>query len=74
MSVNDEEHHPWLPAEKRFIEEAIRRRKAVLGVCLGAQLIASALGARVYPNPEKEIGWFPVHSVAGSSGSSSTLK
>ena len=63
MSVNDEELHPWLVTEKRFIARAIRRGKAVLGVCLGAQLIAAALGARVYPNGEKEIGWFPVCSV-----------
>jgi GMP synthase-like glutamine amidotransferase len=62
MSVNDEGRHPWLIAEKRFIAQAIRRGKAVLGVCLGAQLIAAALGARVYPNTEKEIGWFPVYS------------
>ncbi len=62
MSVNDEELHPWLIAEKRFIVRAIRQGKAVLGVCLGAQLIAAALGARVYPSREKEIGWLPVYS------------
>jgi GMP synthase-like glutamine amidotransferase len=62
MSVNDEDLYPWLVAEKRFIAQVIRRGKAVLGVCLGAQLIAAALGARVYPNAEKEIGWFPVYS------------
>jgi len=64
MSVNDESIYPWLKDEKRFIKEAITRGKAVLGVCLGAQLIANAMGARVYPNAEKEIGWFPIHSVA----------
>jgi GMP synthase-like glutamine amidotransferase len=63
MSVNDEGLYPWLAAEKRFIKEMIDREKAVLGVCLGAQLIANALGAWVYPNPEKEIGWFPIKSV-----------
>ncbi|TVR93219.1 MAG: amidotransferase [Spirochaetaceae bacterium] len=60
MSVNDEQLYPWLAAEKQFIGEAIRLGKSVLGICLGAQLIAAALGARVYPNGEKEIGWFPV--------------
>ena len=60
MSVNDEAELPWLRAEKRFVADAIASNKAVLGICLGAQLIASALGARVYPGPEKEIGWFPV--------------
>lgn len=62
MSVNDEAEHPWLVTEKRFIRQAIAADKAVIGVCLGAQLIANALGARVYPNAEKEIGWFPVYA------------
>lgn len=60
MSVNDEQLFPWLAAEKQFIGDSIRLGKSVLGICLGAQLIAAALGARVYPNAEKEIGWFPV--------------
>ncbi len=60
MSVNDEDQFPWLREEKRFIAEAVASNKAVLGICLGAQLIARALGAEVYPGPEKEIGWFPV--------------
>jgi GMP synthase-like glutamine amidotransferase len=64
MSVNDEKEFPWLSAEKAFIGDAIHSGKAVLGICLGAQLVASALGARVYPNAVKEIGWFPVTQVA----------
>lgn len=62
MSVNDEADLPWLRAEKAFVRAAVERGIAVLGVCLGAQLIAAALGARVYRNEEKEIGWFPVHA------------
>ena len=62
MSVNDEEEFPWLVAEKRFIAQTVTSGKAVLGICLGAQLIASAMGVRVYPGPEKEIGWFPVYA------------
>jgi GMP synthase-like glutamine amidotransferase len=60
MSVNDEERLPWLTGELRFIREAIERDVAVLGVCLGAQLIAKAMGARVYRNAEREIGWWPI--------------
>lgn len=64
MSVNDEQEHFWLGAEKVFINRAIEAGVPVLGVCLGAQLIASALGAKVYPGPEKEIGWLPVQGVS----------
>ena len=60
MGVYDEKKYPWLTAEKRFIHECIWLGKKVLGICLGAQLIAEACGARVYPNAKKEIGWFPV--------------
>jgi GMP synthase-like glutamine amidotransferase len=60
MSVNDEPAFPWLLQEKRFIAEAVAGKKVVLGICLGAQLIASALGARVYSMPQPEIGWFPI--------------
>jgi len=60
MSVNDEQKYPWLAEEKVFIRKAIEREKKVLGICLGAQLIASALGKKVYGNREREIGWFPV--------------
>jgi GMP synthase-like glutamine amidotransferase len=63
MSVNDEATLPWLVAEKQFLRDAMQQGVAVLGICLGAQLIASALGARVYPNTHKEIGWFPVTGV-----------
>jgi GMP synthase-like glutamine amidotransferase len=58
MSVNDD--LPYIRQELLLIEQAAARRKPVLGVCLGAQLIARALGGRVYKNPVKEIGWFPV--------------
>lgn len=60
MSVGDEADFAWLKPEKQFIQSAISAGKTVLGICLGAQLIASVLGARVYPNMKKEIGWFPV--------------
>jgi len=63
MSGNDEEHFPWLRIEKKFIRQAIQSGKAVLGICLGAQLIAGALGETVYPNRRKEIGWFPIEGI-----------
>lgn len=63
MSVSDEGKYPWLVHEKKFIYEAIKSDKAVLGICLGAQLIANVMGARVYQNPLKEIGWFPVYGI-----------
>jgi len=60
MSVNEEKKHPWLVEEKKFIENAIAREKIILGLCLGAQLIADVLGAAVFKSKYKEIGWFPV--------------
>lgn len=62
MSVNDP--LPYLEREARWIAEAVAARQPVLGVCLGAQLIAKALGARVYPNAVKEIGWFEIELTA----------
>lgn len=61
MGVHDEKQFPWLAAEKAFIRDFIRSGKPVLGICLGAQLIACAMGAGVYPGSGKEIGWFPIH-------------
>jgi GMP synthase-like glutamine amidotransferase len=60
MSVNNEKQYPWLADEKKFIRQAIDSDKTVLGICLGSQLISSALGAKVYSNNEKEIGWFDI--------------
>jgi GMP synthase-like glutamine amidotransferase len=60
MGANDDTRFRWMRGEKLLIELAIQKEKKVLGVCLGAQLIASVLGAKVYANPQKEIGWFPI--------------
>lgn len=61
MGIYDELEHPWLKAEKNFIKNVIDSDIATLGICLGAQLIADVLGARVVSNREKEIGWFHIN-------------
>lgn len=60
MGANDDDRYPWLTPEKRLIQAAIRAEKQILGICLGAQLVARALGAEVRQNAYKEIGWFPL--------------
>jgi GMP synthase-like glutamine amidotransferase len=60
MSVHDEKQYPWLAEEKKFIRQSIDAGKTVLGICLGSQLVSSVLGAKVYRNLEKEIGWFDI--------------
>jgi GMP synthase (glutamine-hydrolysing) len=60
MGVYDEKKYSWMKKEKQFIEKCIFNNKLVLGICLGAQLIADVLGALVYKNLEKEIGFFNV--------------
>ena len=60
MSVNDHADFPWLEAEIVFIKEAIRIGKTVIGICLGAQLIAKATGSTVYKNTGPEMGFWPV--------------
>lgn len=60
MNIYEETHYPWLIREKEFIREAIHNNKVLIGLCLGAQLIADVIGGRVIQNAYKEIGWFPV--------------
>lgn len=60
MNVDEHDRYPWLPAEKALILDAVHAGKKILGICLGAQLIARALGAPVRHNAHSEIGWFPV--------------
>jgi len=60
MGVYEEKAYPWLVDEKKFIDQAIHDGKKVLGICLGAQLIAATAGADVYKHAHPEIGWFDV--------------
>ncbi|MEP6466195.1 MAG: type 1 glutamine amidotransferase [Parafilimonas sp.] len=64
MSVYEEDKYAWMKAEKSFIKKSIEENKKVLGICLGAQFIAEALGAKVFPHTKKEIGWFEVEKVS----------
>lgn len=60
MSVNDTEQYEWLIPEILWVRNLIEHRRRVLGICLGAQIIARALGSQVYPSHEGEIGWYSV--------------
>ena len=60
MSVNDADAYPFITTEVALAADFMRKGKKVLGVCLGAQIMAKALGANVYPGPEKEIGWYDI--------------
>ena len=60
MSVNDDATLPWLTDEKRLIGDAVRAGIPFFGACLGVQLLAAALGSRVYPGPTPEVGLLAV--------------
>ena len=60
MGALDDDEHPWLTDEKRLIADAVRSGLPFWGVCLGVQLLAASLGARVYPGPAPEVGVLPV--------------
>ncbi len=62
MSVTDEKKYSWMQKEILILQEALRQKKPILGICLGAQLLARAAGkgGRVYQGDKKEIGWHPI--------------
>lgn len=60
MNIYENDKYPCLTWEKHFIEEAIKKNKIVIGICLGSQLIADVLGSKIYKGQEKEIGWYPI--------------
>jgi GMP synthase (glutamine-hydrolysing) len=60
IAAHDDDHYPWIRDELQLIERSIARLTPTLGICFGAQLVARALGARVYPAPARELGWKPL--------------
>ncbi len=64
MNVDDVDLYPYLADEVHWVRQAVEIGLPVLGICLGSQMLAKALGARVYPNDHKEIGWYPVDLAA----------
>jgi len=64
MGVYEQARYPFLRDEIHLINDALRAEKPVLGVCLGSQLLAAALGAAVRKGPQKEIGWYPIRLTA----------
>lgn len=72
ISVNDENRYPFLLDEFELVEWRIQNQKKTLGICLGAQVIAKVMGAKVYPAKEKEIGWKPI--VLAQEGKKSPLE
>lgn len=72
MGVHDEAKYKWLKSEKDFIETAVKADKPVLGICLGAQLLADVLGSSVRKNTYNEIGWFPVTTTTENNSTDAT--
>jgi GMP synthase (glutamine-hydrolysing) len=60
IGVYEDDRYPFIGDELRILRQRLDARRPTLGFCLGAQMMASALGARVYPGPQKEIGWAPI--------------
>jgi GMP synthase (glutamine-hydrolysing) len=69
VGAYEDESYPFLDAEKALARDRVARRRPLLGICLGAQVIAAALGAKVYPAESKEIGWGPVQLTPAGAGS-----
>jgi GMP synthase (glutamine-hydrolysing) len=60
MGVYEKDKYPWIAKELMVVQELLRQKRPILGICLGAQMLAHAAGGRVYPGTRFEIGWFPI--------------
>jgi len=69
MNIYEDDQYPWLAGERALIREAIGAGKSAVGVCLGAQLLADALGSKVFAGKNKEIGWWPIRLTAAGKAS-----
>ncbi|MGB5592964.1 MAG: glutamine amidotransferase, partial [Crocosphaera sp.] len=66
IGVYDDQDYPFIRDELHLLQQRLKVDAPTLGICLGAQLMARALGAKVYPGTDKEIGWFPIKlTIAG---------
>ncbi|MDO9368315.1 MAG: glutamine amidotransferase [Sphingopyxis sp.] len=63
MGVYEQDQHPWIACQMRRLARRLEAGRPTLGVCFGAQMMAAALGARVYPGPAKEVGFHPLDVV-----------
>jgi GMP synthase (glutamine-hydrolysing) len=68
MSAEDDEHFPYLGETALMLREATQRGVPVLGICLGAQILARAMGARIWRKPRMEVGFFPIHLTTAGIG------
>jgi GMP synthase (glutamine-hydrolysing) len=68
MNVDEVDRYPFLKLDLQWIQQALERGMPILGICLGAQLLAKTLGAKVYPNRVKEIGWYPIDLTTDAAG------
>ncbi len=68
MNVDEVDRYPFLSLDVQWIEQALSKKLPVLGICLGAQLLAKTLGAKVYKNRVKEIGWYPIELTSAAAG------
>ena len=68
IGIYEDDLYPWLKEEIAYIAARLKAQNSTLGICLGAQLMARALGARVYPGLAKEIGWKPLSIAQGDTG------